>query len=274
MNAATKQPPLVVDLEAKPRQELVSAEPGKAPALASPGDPMELFAQLARDGVDVDRIEKLLQMYERQIARKAQEAFNASMTDAQDEMRPISADAHNPQTKSRYASYAQLDRALRPIYTKHGFAISYDTAESPMADHVRVLAYVTHRAGHDRTYKVDMPNDGKGAKGGDVMTKTHATGAAMSYGMRYLLKMIFNVAVGEEDRDGNEVRERRGAAPATKPKGYDDWFMDMQSGAEDGGWPLVSDAWKKSRKDFRDYATKHDADRWKALRDKAAKVQA
>ena len=48
-----------------------------------------------------------------------------------------------------------------------------------------------------------MPSDGKGAKGGDVMTKTHATGAAMSYGMRYLLKFIFNVAVGEDDTDGN-----------------------------------------------------------------------
>jgi hypothetical protein len=35
------------------------------------------------------------------------------------------------------------------------------------------------------------------------MTKTHATGAATSYGMRYLLKMIFNVAVGEDDDDGN-----------------------------------------------------------------------
>ena len=35
------------------------------------------------------------------------------------------------------------------------------------------------------------------------MTKTHATGAATQYGMRYLLKMIFNVAVGENDKDGN-----------------------------------------------------------------------
>jgi len=35
------------------------------------------------------------------------------------------------------------------------------------------------------------------------MTKTHAAGSAMSYGMRYLLKGIFNVAVGEDDDDGN-----------------------------------------------------------------------
>jgi hypothetical protein len=49
-----------------------------------------------------------------------------------------------------------------------------------------------------------MPTDGKGAKGGDVMTKTHAAGAGMQYGMRYLLKGIFNVAIGEEDKDGND----------------------------------------------------------------------
>src|SRR5690606_15862485 len=50
-----------------------------------------------------------------------------------------------------------------------------------------------------------MPADGKGAKGGDVMTKTHAAGSAMSYGQRYLLKLIFNVAIGENDDDGNSA---------------------------------------------------------------------
>jgi hypothetical protein len=70
---------------------------------------------------------------------------------------------------------------------------------------VRVLCYVSHSAGHCRTYTKDMPADGKGAKGGDVMTKTHAAGAAMSYGMRYLIKGVFNVAVGDEDKDGNTV---------------------------------------------------------------------
>ena len=35
------------------------------------------------------------------------------------------------------------------------------------------------------------------------MTRTHAEGAADSYGMRYLTKKIFNIAVGDEDDDGN-----------------------------------------------------------------------
>ena len=66
-----------------------------------------------------------------------------------------------------------------------------------------MVCYVSHSGGHTRTYRAHVPSDGKGAKGNDAMTKTHAFGSGTSYGMRYLLKMIFNVAIGEEDDDGN-----------------------------------------------------------------------
>jgi hypothetical protein len=118
----------------------------------------------------------------------------------------VRTDSHNPQTKSRYASYGALDAAMRPIYTDHGFALSFNT-ESPSLDVVRVICRVSHKNGHGRSYQIDMPADGKGAKGGDVMTKTHATGSAVSYGMRYLLKMIFNIAVSDRDDDGNAAAD-------------------------------------------------------------------
>lgn len=162
------------------------------------------IASAARDpSTDMDKMERLFAMHEKMIAREAETAFNTAMSLAQAAMGRVSADATNPQTHSKYASYAALDRALRPIYTKHGFALSYNETESPKADHTRILCYVTHSAGHARSYQIDMPTDGKGAKGGDVMTKTHATGAAHTYGRRYLLKDVFNVAVGEGDNDGN-----------------------------------------------------------------------
>jgi hypothetical protein len=125
------------------------------------------------------------------------------MRAAQGDMRQVATDANNPQTRSRYATYAAIDAALRPVYTQHGFSISFGTGDAPEG-YVRVVAYVSHVGGHTRQYKADMPADGKGAKGGDVMTKTHAFGAGTSYGMRYLLKMIFNVAIGEYDLDGND----------------------------------------------------------------------
>jgi hypothetical protein len=167
------------------------------------GSLMEVISRAAADpATDVDKLERLLGMYERITARSAEKAYHAAMSEAQAEMRPVAADANNPQTRSKYASFVALDRALRPVYTKHGFSLSYDTDDGAPPDCVRMVCKVSHRDGHAERPRIDMPADGKGAKGGDVMTKTHATGAAMTYGQRYLLKMIFNIAVGDDD-DGN-----------------------------------------------------------------------
>lgn len=167
---------------------------------------MAIIERAARDpNVDIDKMERLMAMRERALALSAEQAFNVAMTAAQTEMGRVQANKLNPQTKSMYATYDKLDAVLRPIYTKHGFALSFDEGDAPDSkpDHVRVVCFVSHIAGHTRTYHRDMPADGKGAKGGDVMTKTHAAGAAGSYGARYLLKGIFNVAIGEDDKDGN-----------------------------------------------------------------------
>jgi len=140
---------------------------------------------------------------ERERAHQEKRAFNQSMAECQSDMRHVSPDGYNKQTDSKYATYDKLDKALRPIYTKHGFGLSFDTADCDRDQTVRVVCHVTHTDGHCHDYHIDMPADGKGAKGGAVMTTTHATGAAATYGMRYLLKMIFNVAIGEDDSDGN-----------------------------------------------------------------------
>lgn len=164
---------------------------------------MQVLERAVRDpSFDVDKLERLTAMIERSQDRARETAFAEALSDAQAEMSPVAADANNPQTRSRYASYMALDRACRPIYARHGFALSFGTEEGAPADMVRVVCHVSHREGHTRRYHIDMPADGKGAKGGDVMTKTHAVGAAMSYGQRYLLKLIFNIAVGDDD-DGN-----------------------------------------------------------------------
>ena len=162
--------------------------------------------------IDIDKLERLLSMQERVMARNAEQAFNEALNAAQAELAPIAAEESNSQTKSKYATFAALDRVVRPIYAKHGFSLSFNTADAP-AGSVRVICRLAHRDGHKELYQVDMPADGKGAKGGDVMTLTHAAGAAMSYGQRYLLKLIFNMAV-YQDKDGNMPKSPRDASAA------------------------------------------------------------
>jgi hypothetical protein len=167
-----------------------------------------MIERAARDpSIDIDKMDRLLLMRERENARMAEQAFNTALAEAQTEMQPVGADSDNPQTRSRYASYAALDRAVRPIYTTHGFALSFNTADAPGPEQARIVCDVCHAGGHTRRYHVDMPVDGKGARGGDVMTKTHAMGSGISYGMRYLLRMIFNLAIDQDD-DGNAAGGR------------------------------------------------------------------
>ena len=164
---------------------------------------LAVISRAASDpSIDIEKMERLMAMKERMDARNAESEFNSAMMRVQAKMGRISADATNPQTRSNYATYGKLDKALRPIYTAEGLSLSFGTEAAPEG-YVGMVCFVSHVGGHTRTYTAQVPSDGKGAKGNDVMTKTHAFGSGTSYGMRYLLKMIFNVAIGEEDDDGN-----------------------------------------------------------------------
>lgn len=195
------------DVADAPRQAVAVRQESAVATSAPANDSQTLLSIISRAAsdptVDIVKMERLWAMHEGMKARAAEEAFNAAMNLAQSEMGRVAADAANQQTRSVYATYGKLDAKVRPVYTRNGFSLSFDTGDGAPEGTLRVLAYVSHKAGHTRTYRADIPNDGKGAKGGDVMTKTHASGSAMSYGMRYLLKLIFNIAIGEEDDDGN-----------------------------------------------------------------------
>jgi hypothetical protein len=182
----------------------------RIPAISEASAIVNMIERATRDpSVDIEKMERLMAMHERLLDREAEQAFNDAMRLAQAEMEPVRNNASNPQTRSKYATLQAVDAVLRPIYNKHGFSISYDTGDGAPENHVRVLAYVS-RGRFTRTYKQDMPADGKGAKGNDVMTKTHAAGSAMTYGRRYLLGGIFNVTFTNDD-DGNAASGRRGA---------------------------------------------------------------
>jgi|HubBroStandDraft_1064217.scaffolds.fasta_scaffold52304_4 hypothetical protein len=164
--------------------------------------PMDLM-QLAIDKAgSIDVIERLAKLQYDMQDREARIGFDEALSRCQGQMKRISADMTNPQTHSKYASYATLDRAIRPIYIEEGFSISFGEDEGSTADYIVMLAYLS-RGGYTRVYRKGMPIDAKGPKGNDVMTKTHAAGSADSYAKRYLLKDIFNLAIGEDDDDGN-----------------------------------------------------------------------
>lgn len=164
--------------------------------------PMNLLSLALQNNAAIDVIERLAALQEKVMLREAEIRFNDALSRIQAEIKRVAPDLQNPQTSSRYASYAAIDRVIRPIYTREGMSLSFSHGDSPKPEHVRVLCFASLGA-YTRPYQMDMPVDTKGPQGKDVMTKTHGTATADSYAKRYLIKDIFNVAIGEDDDDGN-----------------------------------------------------------------------
>lgn len=153
-------------------------------------------------GAGIETIERLVALQERMLARQAETEFSDAMNRVQEKIKRVAPDAFNQHTQSRWATYAALDKAIRPIYAAEGFSISFTHADCPKPDFIRVICWVRLHA-HKEAYQVDWPVSTKGPKGSDVVTSVQATGISDSYAKRYLLKDIFNIAVGEDDSDGN-----------------------------------------------------------------------
>lgn len=165
-------------------------------------------------GFDTAKFEVVLAAVREEQAKHAERAFYAAMAEAQGEMEPIRKDAINPHTKSRYASFEAIDGTLRPVYTRHGFSVSYRTGKTDQPGVVRMICTVAHAGGHSIEAELTAALDNSGAGGRTNKTDVQAVGSTVSYLRRYILSMIWNVALaGDDDDDDGESSRRQQASP-------------------------------------------------------------
>src|SRR5580693_1560340 len=117
--------------EAKPAEIMPSEQPSL----------MSLLDVAVKHGAAIDVIERLAALQEKAMNRADEIDFATSMSAAQAELVRVAPDLTNSQTSSKYASYAALDRAVRPVYTKHGFSLSFSTEPAPRDNALLVICY-------------------------------------------------------------------------------------------------------------------------------------
>ncbi len=167
-----------------------------------PVTPMSLISAAMERDCDAERLGKLMELEERWRASRAAEAYADALRSAQDEMPVVLKEETNPDTKSKYANLEAVKRAIKPVYTKHGFTLSFGTDDSKLANHYRVCCDVRHTGGHTQRYFADFPADSTGPKGGATKTLIQGIGSMLSYAQRYLTCLIFDVVIAGKDDDG------------------------------------------------------------------------
>lgn len=161
--------------------------------------------------VDVDKMERLLQMQERIMARNAETEFNAALAEMQGELPEINEDGKilnkSGNVQSKYATFENINRVVKPTLQKHGFAMSFRTGVSETNMTV-VTGVLTHRAGHREETSIHLPLDVSGSK-----NNVQGVGSSVSYGKRYTMSALLNITTGGEDDDGQTAEPQKTITP-------------------------------------------------------------
>lgn len=171
------------------------------------GGLLGVIARAARDpAVDIDKMERLLEMQERVLARQAREAYAVALAELQPKLPIISERGkilnNTKQVQSTYAYWEDVNEAIRPLLAEHGFSLSFRTGRDK-AD-VTVTGVLTHRQGHCEQTTITLPSDGSGNK-----NAVQAVASSTSYGKRYTAFALLNITTKGEDDDGATATNKK-----------------------------------------------------------------
>lgn len=181
---------------------------GQEVAASEAGAILSMIERAARDpAVDIEKMERLFAMQERMLLRNAEAAFNEALASMQPELPEVEQHGQNTHTKTRYAKWEDIHEAIAPVLAKHGFALTFRTAEANSK--VTVTAILRHGAGHKDETSLSLPTDT-----GAGRNAVQAVGSSLSYGKRYTACALLNIRTRGEDDDGKTATKRSGAKVA------------------------------------------------------------
>ncbi|WP_375702205.1 ERF family protein [Bartonella sp. AA89HNZF] len=158
---------------------------------------MECILNKALDSdVDMDRLERLLELREKEIERQERQNFVRDLSTIQVEYKNIEQNAINTHTKSLYTTLDKYIDAIKEPLAKHHFAL-FSRIKDQSSNDITVEMTLKHISGNEISTQGTFPIDATGSK-----NNTQAVGSTISYARRYLLGMLLNVARKEDDTDG------------------------------------------------------------------------
>lgn len=160
--------------------------------------------------VDVSKLERLLEMQERIIARQAKADFMAALAEMKPklpvidrkgriEVREKTASGKRDgdlQQSTAFARWEDIDEAITPILHEHGFVLTFRT-DATEDGRLIVTAVLSGHGHEERTSLPPLPFDTTGSK-----NNIQAVGSSLSYGKRYAATLLLNIRTKGEDDDG------------------------------------------------------------------------
>lgn len=174
------------------------------------GTLMAVISRAASDPtVDVDKLERLMGLYERLTDRTAKAAYAAALATMQPllpvigERGQIVVPAKDGKAghSTAYAKWEDINDGIRPVLAAHGFALSFRVGQAQDGK-ITVTGILSHRDGHSEETMITLMHDSSGSK-----NAVQAVGSSTSYGKRYTAMALLNITTRGEDDDGKKAGE-------------------------------------------------------------------
>jgi hypothetical protein len=194
------------------KNEVVTAD-SAAPLVASQasesGAIISMIERAARDpAVDIDKMERLMAMRDRVLAREAQLAFDTAFAEMQPKLPVIDKkgriEGESKRTGEKlnqaHGRWEDISPAIMPIIGSHGFGLRFrqeQVQDTTGQQKTRITAVLSHKQGHREEAYFDLPLDTSGSK-----NNVQAYGSTASYGKRYSATLVLNIVTKGEDDDG------------------------------------------------------------------------
>lgn len=221
-----EQQQLILPEKATPARETQTVARALAPAnqQQQPDAFLAMIERAARDpAIDIDKMERMMQMREREMDRRAREEFAIALAELIPDLPSIDRNgavtvyskadrdyaAKNfgelpagarPIQQTAYATLDDILIAINPVLSQHGFSVRFEHETIPTGDSFRIKtkAILTHRAGHSESAETPpLQQDSSGSK-----NNVQGVGSSMKYGRRYALMAVLPIAShAPQDRD-------------------------------------------------------------------------
>lgn len=162
---------------------------------------------------NVATLEKLMDLYERDQKRQAEQQFARAFTALQNDLPRVKAVKPVPDkqggVKYYFAPYEEIDEEVRPFLNKHGFTTSFSMSYD--GERVSQKCILQHVGGHVRENSFSV-RVGSGPPGASA---AQADGAAATYAKRHAYCNALNIVIDAPDTDGKAAVQQEGA-PITR----------------------------------------------------------
>lgn len=148
--------------------------------------------------IPIERLERLVELQEKAVARQARTAFMSAMADMQMDLPVIDERGairnNKGEVQSTYAKWADVNEAIMPVLKINGFSLTFKVATP---DKITVTGILSHREGHSEETSITLPHDSSGSK-----NAVQAVASSVQYGKRYTAGALLNLTSrAREDAD-------------------------------------------------------------------------